>query len=518
MKNLWILATILSFLSISSSSAMEIDRQSKEAEEVATPLFKNGIIATTFSKQAADNGLAALKSGGTAMDAALTVALTQVVWSAGSWVSYAGILHIVYYCSDTKETHCLDAGFNTVLEESDPLSIPKYDLFDDANMPNALSNGRTVLVPGFMAGLEAAHQKFGKLPFSALFQPAITLAKSGIIWTKELSSILETRKEVLWNDPEARSLFFNRDGSPLKVGDIFKQLAAAETLKRVAEEGATYMYHDEWAQKFVSAVNKRGGKMTLEDLSQYQPKWRKPLTLHYSGYRVDIHPLGKGLAKALSMIDRHREIKKKHYTKSLDAFLALENIIAETSDVGEENKPHSASIVVADCHGNVASLVHSINTINWGKLGLFVEGISIPDSASIQQDEIKKSGPGNRVNAPIEPGIVFSQDEPKMAFSAIGAGLHMKTVTTLLNILNFNYAADETARLPSFGYFDYINSDWKKLTITKGYSKNLLNALKSKGLEFKINEMMKGYMSTILKNQGLWTAGVEQEFSCVVGY
>src|SRR5262249_7878166 len=106
-----------------------------------------GMVAVTSEALAARVGLEALQQGGSAADAALATALTQIVLTAGSLISYAGILTMVYYDAASKKVYSLNAGYNTVLDEKEPLTIPRH------GMPS----GRSVLVPGFFAGVQAAH-------------------------------------------------------------------------------------------------------------------------------------------------------------------------------------------------------------------------------------------------------------------------------------------------------------------------------------------------------------------------
>ena len=133
----------------------------------------HALVTATLSPIALRAGIEALKQGGTAADAAATIALTQITTALGSYVSYAGILQLVYYDSHTQKLYSLDAGWNSYLDETKPATIPMNDAAPGAE-------GRKTLVPGFMAGIEAMHKRFGRLPFKSLFQPAIWYAENGI--------------------------------------------------------------------------------------------------------------------------------------------------------------------------------------------------------------------------------------------------------------------------------------------------------------------------------------------------
>ncbi len=136
---------------------------------------KKGMVVGTSGALAVKAGLEALKQGGSAVDAALTTSLAQISLSTGCWVSYAGFMTMVYFDAETGKVYSMNAAYNTVQAEDDPLSIP-----------SRTPSGRATPVPGFMAGVQAAHDRFGQLPFASLFDPSIYFAE-------EVFSTMETR-------------------------------------------------------------------------------------------------------------------------------------------------------------------------------------------------------------------------------------------------------------------------------------------------------------------------------------
>jgi len=239
-----------------------------------------GMIVGTTGAPAVRAGLEALKQGGSAADAAMTAALGQIALAAGCWVSYAGIMTMVYYEAETGRVYSMHAGYSTVQEEKEPMTIPK----------SGTPSGRTALVPGFMAGVQAAHDRFGKLPFGQLFQPAIYFAQQGFVIEPLLGYRLEQRKDVLSRLPETKKIFTKENGAFYQEGDLLKQRTVAETLKKIAAQGAAYMYTGEWAKKFVEAVRKEDGRMTLKDLEDYEVIWNEPAHTRFRDY--DAYSLG----------------------------------------------------------------------------------------------------------------------------------------------------------------------------------------------------------------------------------
>src|SRR5260370_40580005 len=93
---------------------------------------------------------------------------------------------------------------------------------------------------------------------------------------------------------------------------------------------------------------------------------------------------------------------------------------------------------------------HTINSMLWGKTGLFVDGVSIPDSAAFQGSDIAKAGPGNRLPVSMCPLIVCREGKPFLGSAAVGGGLHAKTLQMLANILDFGMDPQTAVDMPTF--------------------------------------------------------------------
>ena len=234
---------------------------------------KSAIICDTGSPISVYAGMEALKKGGGAADAAATVALTQIATELGSYVSYAGVLQLIYFDAKSKKVYSLGAGWNSYRGENDPKSIPGSALRlpglstkDDTN-----AEGRKTLVPGFMAGIQAMHKRFGKLPFRDLFGPSIWYADNGVTVTPLLASYFSSEGKFLSRTPEGRRFMTQAGNEMPKAGDRFVQTALAQTLRDVAKHGAKSMYTGSWGKQFVSAVQSNGGKVTMDDMVAYKP-------------------------------------------------------------------------------------------------------------------------------------------------------------------------------------------------------------------------------------------------------
>ena len=98
---------------------------------------------------------------------------------------------------------------------------------------------------------------------------------------------------------------------------------------------------------------------------------------------------------------------------------------------------HSDAVVTVDAAGNVAAVLHTINTDRWGRTGIFVDGVPIADPAAFQQVAVARAGPGGRVADPTNPLIVLKGGKPVLASSSIATGLHEQTLQNVLNVLEF---------------------------------------------------------------------------------
>ncbi len=476
---------------------------------------KQGAVTVAYNALAARAGLEALKQGGNAMDAALTAAMAQIALTVGAPISYFGIMSLVCYDAKTRKTYSLNAEWNTVRGETDPKTIPgAIDFSSQAALQGTGDvSGRTALVGGFMKGVEAAHKRFGKLPFASLFDPAIYIAEHGMPVSPMLAEIFAFRDKTIRRLPETRDTLVKPDGAGYVLGDSFRQPRLAETLRAVASGGADYMYGGPWGQRLVKAIQADGGKMTIDDLKDYKVIWSDPLEAPLrNGYSVKTSPTpnfgGVSLIEAQNLADAAGLCGGEHWTKSGDALRKAVDITQlfgismfpkETQaaiypgiDFGPDARVtkdhaaalwkqiadgktftkwkrkapmHSDDVVAVDAEGNMVAITHSINCVYWGKTGIFVDGISIGDPASFQQAAIATVAPGDRLPAPTETGILFKGGAPVLAFASMGAGLHQRTFQGLLNVTCFGMDVEQAINTADF-YLPSVDPKTGETTLT----------------------------------------------------
>ncbi|MFC3053259.1 gamma-glutamyltransferase [Kordiimonas pumila] len=457
-----------------------------------------GAVTGSYHGLAQRAGLEALKQGGTSVDAALTTAMTQIALGGGAVISYFGIMTMVHYDAATGEVTSMNAGWNTVQNETDPLSIPGgINMASKAGLFAGEASGRSALVGGFMKAVEAAHKRYGKLPFKKLFDPAIMIAEEGIPFNNSLAGYLTPRKEDLSRLPESKAVFTKENGEFYEVGDHFIQPALAKTLKKVATQGSDYMYKGPWGEKLVAAVQADGGKMTMEDLANYEVMWVDPIKTPHSGYTVYANGLpaqgGVHMVEALHLSEAANIAQLGHWSKNPESLrrasaltfnmlfssipqpvleqmypgidMSLESRIKpETAQkiwsrmeagvmpvqYAEQKPSHSDTVVAVDKWGNMTAIVHSINSVVWGKTAIIIDGVSIGDPGAFQKELIAQTGQGKRLPDPTEAGLLFKNGAPVLAFSSMATGLHQQTFQSLVNVMDFGMTPKEALDAPAF--------------------------------------------------------------------
>ncbi len=442
-----------------------------------------GMVVGTTGSLAIRAGVEALRQGGTAIDAACTTALAQITLIAGATVSFAGKMALVYYDAETGDIHYLNGAWDIPRGQGSGLGIPACGTPD----------GRQVLVHGFMAALEAAHNRFGALPFESLFGPAIYFAEEGFEIDPMLGSIIAYRLPVITRLEGGRKIFLKPDGRAFRTGDWFRQPLLAETLTRISQDGAANMYSGSWAEALVEAVEAQGGSLSLEDLQAYRPTWLRPLEIEFAGHVIHAPSEpgygGQRLLAASTALASEYLLDSGHQTVSADSLASLLRSIevAYGYAVPPGAGGHSDGVVAIDARGNIAAMLHTINTNLWGDTGIFIDGVSISDPGCWAQRGVTQAGPGGRLPTAENPLIVTSEAVPVAATSAIGSALFPATLFGLVDVLVFEMNPFQTLSSPTFLFPRFTSSVLVHRTTRGDFSSALLDEVR--GLGFFIEEL-----------------------------
>ena len=272
------------------------------AQTTQKPLIegKQGMVVSTHPA-ASEIGLAILKKGGNAIDAAVAVnfALAVAHPSAGN-IGGGGFL---VYRDKSGNVKALD------YREKAP-SAASRDMYLDAEgkiIPGKSMTGIfSVGVPGTVAGMQEMHDRLGKLPWVDLLQPAVDLARNGLILTeKEARGLNRQRSEFLRENP-GKNYLLSAEGKEWKAGDLLVQKDLANTLELILKKKAKGFYKGQTARNIVKEMKAQNGIISKKDLRNYQAVWRTPVKSQYKNYQIIGMPPpssgGVALAQLLQMV------------------------------------------------------------------------------------------------------------------------------------------------------------------------------------------------------------------------
>lgn len=299
MKSIRFAALTLAAFALSSCASVR-ERPVAATQPVAAQSFV--VAANPIATEA---GLAVLRRGGSAVDAAIAVqAMLSLVEPQSSGIG--GGAFMTFFNARTGKVMVYDG------RETAPAGASE-DMFLGADgkaigFGQAILSGRATGVPGAVKMLGVAHQAHGKLPWRDLFGDAVRVAEEGFIITPRLGRFLAA-KFPQNSAPDAVAYFSKADGSRMQTGDRLRNPAYAAFLERLAQEGVRALYSGPTAERIVARTNAAplGGAMTLADLAAYRPVKREALCGKYRLYLVCVPPppsSGVGLLQLMAILER----------------------------------------------------------------------------------------------------------------------------------------------------------------------------------------------------------------------
>ena len=276
---------------------------------------KNGMAATA-QPLASKAAIEILKAGGNAVDAAVAAAFViGVVEPDGSGIGGGG--GMVIYMKDQDQSYFINYYAKA------PKNIPT-----DFMSKNDRHSGKSICIPGTVAGLTMAHKKFGVLPLATLLAPAIKYAEEGFEIDATLGSLILENTEALTIDPATSAVYLD-DGFPKMEGEILVQPELAKTLTEISKKGFNGFYKGSIAKSMVAGIKERGGSVELSDFKNFEPIFTIPVKGTYREYEI----LSSGLPQAgVSIIEGFNILENVdlkamgHYTKNAKTL----HIMAET--------------------------------------------------------------------------------------------------------------------------------------------------------------------------------------------
>ncbi len=253
---------------------------------------RTGMVSSVH-ELASQVGVDVMKRGGNAVDAAVAVgfALAVVHPEAGN---LGGGGYMLIRMADGREA-AID------YKEMAP-AVASPALYQ--NQQESQVGYKASAVPGTVAGLAMAHQKFGKLTWAQVIEPARRLAQNGFPASQRMEIILALQVPIMKHFPETAKIFLHGQDQPLKQGEIVKQPDLAATLKRLQKKGAREFYEGRTAQLIAADMQANRGTITLDDLKNYQAHLRPPIKGVYRGHPIlAMGPSSSGGTAVIQMLN-----------------------------------------------------------------------------------------------------------------------------------------------------------------------------------------------------------------------
>jgi gamma-glutamyltranspeptidase / glutathione hydrolase len=410
-------------------------------------------VAATVNPVASEAAAKMFSQGGNAIDAAIAAALCLSVVDGHNSGIGGGCFILI---------RLADGSLQAIDGRETAPALSHKDMFlrnGTADVKLSQDGPLACGVPGFIAALHSAHQRFGKLPWGDLFEPAIRAAAQGHTVTNSTYQSIKNEADVLRRFPASASILLKPDGSFYQVGETLIQSDLAKTLSQIAKKGRDWFYQGEFAERCAKHIREQGGLLSKADFAAYQAKDRKPLRYSYRGHEIigfptpssggihiqqmlqmlsrfsltEIDPKGRSarfyhlLAEAmkLAFADRAFYLGDADYVEvpsfltdsSYTDELARRIDLNRATDVPghmptnangiDDGKKHTTHMTTADANGNWVALTATVNT-GWGNK-MIVPGTGVVLNDEMDDFSISPGVPnafgliGSHANA-VEPG------------------------------------------------------------------------------------------------------------------
>ncbi|NET04592.1 MAG: gamma-glutamyltransferase [Symploca sp. SIO2B6] len=555
LKKRAILSFCLSLSLITGISATQAEPIYNREHIFHPVIARNGMVSSQ-ERYATEAGLEILKEGGNAIDAAVTIGFTLAVTLPRAGNLGGGGFMLMH---SAKENQTLAIDYR----EKAPQAATR-DLFLDDNGEVDPEKSRfsylAVGVPGTVAGLTMALEKYGTISLGRALKPAIELAENGFPISEDLYESLLFAQKRIQAYPASTAIFFKPGGMPYEVGDILIQKDLAKSLKLIAKEGSKAFYQGAIAKAIVADMEANGGLITKEDLAAYQPVIREPIRGTYRGYEIysmpppssggihlvqmlnilekfPINKLGHNTAKSihfmtetmkLAYADRSKflgdsdfipvpitGLVSKQYAQELRSKINIEQATASQevlpgnpNQFAESNDTTHYSVM--DKYGNVVANTYTLN-FSYGT-GITATGTGIllnnemddfsakpgvPNAFGLTGGEFNAIEPEKRMLSSMTPTIVMKEGKPYLVTGSPGGSLIITTVLqVVMNVI------DHKMNIATATNAVRIHHQWlpDQLMIENGLNGDTTRLLKEKGHQISVRDAMGSTQSIMRVN------------------
>lgn len=480
--------------------------------KIAEVAAKNGMVASAHPL-ASQAGLEILKAGGNAVDAAVATAFAIGVAELNA-TGLGGEGMMVIYLEDQKKTVAID------YRSAAPL------LKKDIRWPG--DGHLAVAVPGTVAGLARALEKYGTMTLAQVVEPAARLAEGGFAISQTLADIITESFDPISKN-EALLAILAPEGLPLEAGQILKNVDLAKSLRAIGSGGPDVFYKGEIADAIVADMTKNGGIITKADLAAYHAIEREPVRGTYRGYEIISAPPpvgGLSVIEILNILENFDLTKEpylapgnvhimveamkrgfadngayigdpdfvkvpteallsKEYAKSRAAEISTTKITPKVL-FGDPTKEHPSTthLSVVDKQGNMVALTQT-NSSFWGAK-VVVPGTGIILNNEMQNWSAKGPNayaPGKRMRTTIAPTIIAKDGKTFASLGTPGAARIISTMTILVsNLIDYKMGVQEAIEAARF----YARDTEKAVSIESRVPQATQDALKAMGYELTV--------------------------------
>ena len=482
---------------------------------------------------AAKAGLEVYRKGGNVVDVAVAVAYALgVVEPHGSGIGGEGMM-LIY---NAREKKSVIVDFKGISPQG-----ASYHTLDLEKKSEWARSAKGASVPGAVAGLELAREKFGKLDRRTVLQPAVDYALKGFEVDSTLALNLESYHKILEKDSYTKSVYYANGQIP-KVGTLLKNADYGKSLQAIQSGGVDAFYKGSIADRIASDAKKRGGFISKADLIAYKAILREPLVGEYRGYTIVTTPPpcgGMFLLEALNIL-KHFDLQecRKNYDYNLHLFAEMSKLMYKdeamhngdpefgtipvgtvTSDAyafqrflqidlahsrdmqqieaGRILDKNTTQLCVMDIEGNTVSLTITLSSL-FGT-GQTVEGGGFILNNEMQNFNIDPTHPNSlqphkRVVTSLVPTIILKGGRPVYTVGTPGGDLILSTVAqVIVNLLDFNMPLREAVYAPRmFSIFSQ-----RELEIENRFPEKSLVQLESLGHQVKRSEAFRAYFGAV---------------------
>lgn len=495
------------------------------------PIHAENAMVVTESSLATEVGVSVLKLGGNAIDAAVAAAFTlSVTYPEAGNIGGGGFM--VIHFADGRNT-TIDFREKAPFKAFEEMYLNEEGVFNsDLSTKGVTASG----VPGSVAGLIYALEKYGTMSIEEVLTPAIEFAENGFPISYSLARLLNRYRDTFLESIPDNKVYLKKTGE-FKEGDILKQKELAETLRRIKNSGKDGFYKGKTARLIVDQMKKNNGYISMEDLEKYEAVEREPVTGSYRGYEiVSMGPASSGgvsLIQALNALEyfefdpdawgssdyihtvaevcKYVYANRSRHLGDIDFYpVPIENLISKNlgnliySRIIEEARPSSeinpdnfnlnesnetTHYCVVDENGNAVSVTTTINGLFGNKVivkgaGFFLNNEmddfsakpNTPNSDGLLGNEANSIQPGKRMLSSMTPTIVLNEGEPFLLVGARGGSTIITTVLQIiLNVVDFDMNIQEAIDAPRFHHqWKPDRIDHEKFTLPYDVKLNLI--------------------------------------------